>query len=119
MKNFFVVCIIFFVVVWFVIVLVKEGIYIIGKVGIFVVNVYGINLIFSQDEIVNGYVMLFDCIKGVFGGGVVIGYDFYDLFQFLVCLELDIIFRGEMDVKGGQDIIVFGQLVYINVKNQV
>ncbi|MDI5405275.1 hypothetical protein MJM25_30125, partial [Salmonella enterica subsp. enterica serovar Lubbock] len=39
------------------------------------------NSTFSQDEIVNGHATLPDRTKGVFGGGVAIGYDFYDPFQ--------------------------------------
>lgn len=54
--------------------------------------------------------------KAFFGGGVAIGYDFYDPFQLPVRLELDTTFRGETDAKGGQDIIAFGDPVHINVK---
>ncbi|MCD3180250.1 hypothetical protein GFK32_25085, partial [Salmonella enterica subsp. enterica serovar Enteritidis] len=68
-----------------------------GKAGTSVVNVYGINSTFSQDEIVNGHATLPDRTKGVFGGGVAIGYDFYDPFQLPVRLELDTTFRGETD----------------------
>ncbi len=70
----------------------------------------------AGDEIVNGHATLPDRTKGVFGGGVAIGYDFYDPFQLPVRLELDTTFRGETDAKGGQDIIAFGQPVHINVK---
>ncbi len=70
----------------------------------------------SADEIVNGQATLPDRTKGVFGGGVAIGYDFYDPFQLPVRLELDTTFRGETDAKGGQDIIAFGDPVHINVK---
>ncbi|ESO37333.1 adhesin/invasin PagN, partial [Salmonella enterica subsp. enterica serovar Agona str. 392869-1] len=119
MKNFFAVCIIPLVVTWSATASAKEGIYITGKAGTSVVNVYGINSTFSQDKIVNGHATLPDRTKGVFGGGVAIGYDFYDPFQLPVRLELDTTFRGETDAKGGQDIIAFGQPVHINVKNQV
>ncbi|EBZ1615767.1 adhesin/invasin protein PagN, partial [Salmonella enterica subsp. enterica serovar Derby] len=119
MKNFFAVCIIPLVVAWSATASAKEGIYITGKAGTSVVNVYGINSTFSQDEIVNGHATLPDRTKGVFGGGVAIGYDFYDPFQLPVRLELDTTFRGETDAKGGQDIIAFGDPVHINVKNQV
>ncbi|EBW3212279.1 adhesin/invasin protein PagN [Salmonella enterica] len=119
MKNFFAVCIIPLVVTWSATASAKEGIYITGKAGTSVVNVYGINSTFSQDKIVNGHATLPDRTKGVFGGGVAIGYDFYDPFQLPVRLELDTTFRDETDAKGGQDIIAFGQPVHINVKNQV
>lgn len=87
MKNFFAVCIIPLVVTWSATASAKEGIYITGKAGTSVVNVYGINSTFSQDEIVNGHATLPDRTKGVFGGGVAIGYDFYDPFQLPVRLE--------------------------------
>ncbi|EGI4850161.1 adhesin/invasin protein PagN, partial [Salmonella enterica subsp. diarizonae] len=119
MKNFFAVCIASLLVTHVVTASAKEGAYITGKAGASVVNLYGINSTFSQDEIVNGHATLPNRTKGVFGGGVAIGYDFYDPFQLPVRLELDTTFRGETDAKGGQDITAFGEPVHINVKNQV
>lgn len=119
MKNFFAVCIIPLLVTYTATASAKEGVYITGKAGTSVVNLYGINSTFSADEIVNGHTTLPDRTKGVFGGGVAIGYDFNDQFQLPVRLELDTTFRGETDAKSGQDITAFGESVHINVKNQV
>ncbi len=87
MKNFFAVCIASLLVTHVVTASAKEGAYITGKAGASVVNLYGINSTFSQDEIVNGHATLPNRTKGVFGGGVAIGYDFYDPFQLPVRLE--------------------------------
>ncbi|ECC1659824.1 adhesin/invasin protein PagN [Salmonella enterica subsp. salamae] len=119
MKNVFAVCIASLLVTHVVTASAKEGAYITGKAGASVVNLYGINSTFSADEIANGHTTLPDRTKGVFGGGVAIGYDFNDQFQLPVRLELDTTFRGEADAKGGQDITAFGESVHINVKNQV
>lgn len=119
MKNFFAVFIIPLLVTYTATASAKEGVYITGKAGTSVVNLYGINSTFSADEIVNGHTRLPDRTKGVFGGGVAIGYDFNDQFQLPVRLELDTTFRGETDAKSGQDITAFGESVHINVKNQV
>ncbi|HCL5271830.1 TPA: adhesin/invasin protein PagN [Salmonella enterica] len=119
MKSFFAVCVIPLLVTYTATVSAKEGGYITGKAGASIVNLYGINSTFSADEIVNGHTTLPDRTKGVFGGGVAIGYDFNDQFQFPVRLELDTTFRGKTDGKSGQDIIAFGELIHINVKNQV
>ncbi|ECG1194229.1 adhesin/invasin protein PagN [Salmonella bongori] len=119
MKNFSTVCIISLLATYAAAAPAKEGPYITGKAGVSVVNLYGINSTFSADEIVNGHKKLPDSTKGVFGGGVAIGYDFYDQYQLPVRLELDTTFRGETDAKSGQDITAFGESVHINVKNQV
>ncbi|EHT0428623.1 adhesin/invasin protein PagN, partial [Salmonella enterica] len=78
MKKFFAVCIIPLLVTYTATASAKEGVYITGKAGTSVVNLYGINSTFSADEIVNGHTTLPDRTKGVFGGGVAIGYDFND-----------------------------------------
>ncbi|HCC0887942.1 TPA: porin family protein [Salmonella enterica] len=97
----------------------KEGGYVTGKAGASLVNLYGINSTFSSHAIDNGHAKLPDRTKGVLGGGVAIGYDFYDQFQLPVRLELDTTFRGKADAKSGQDITGFGESIHINVKNQV
>ncbi|EAM2804279.1 adhesin/invasin protein PagN [Salmonella enterica] len=122
MKKFFAVCIISLLGTHVVTASAKEGGYITGKVGASVVNLYGINSTLiddGDDVVVNGQPKLPDRTKGVFGGGVAIGYDFNDQFQLPVRLELDTTFRGETDAKGGQDFTAFDDTVHMNVKNQV
>ena len=75
-----------------------SGIYLSGKIGDSIIRNHDINYDFAGNHSKSA-----DKTRGVFGGGVAVGYDFYSQYQFPMRVEIESMFRGKSKSVGQAD----------------
>ncbi|ARU95348.1 outer membrane protein [Tatumella citrea] len=76
----------------------NSGVYVSGKVGSSIENTHGMKYDYAGNDSKSS-----SKSKGVFGGGVAVGYDFYSQYQFPVRVEIASTFRGKSKSVGEAD----------------
>jgi opacity protein-like surface antigen len=76
-----------------------SGFYVSGKIGTSILSTHDTKSTYVDNGITILETKTDNKNKGVFGGGITAGYDFYDQYQFPIRLEVDMTFRG----KGSSD----------------
>lgn len=96
-----------------------SGFYVNGKIGTSIVSTHSAKSTYVD----NGTTVLETKTpnknKGVFGGGIAAGYDFYNQFEVPARLELDIVFRGKGASDGRVAYDIDGEQGISNINNKV
>ena len=76
----------------------KSGVYVSGKIGSSIENTHGMKYDYAGHNSKSS-----SKSRGVFGGGVAVGYDFYSQYQFPMRVEIASTFRGRSKSVGEAD----------------
>lgn len=98
----------------------STGVYVAGDLGTSIINTKDVNVTDTVSRSGGSEPFSFDFknkSKSVFGGGVAVGYDFYDQFQAPVRIEVAAKFRG--DAKNSQTFEIAGANNAVKLENKV
>lgn len=96
-----------------------SGFYVNGKIGTSIVSTHDARSTYVDNGITVLETKTANKNKGVFGGGIAAGYDFYEQHQLPVRLELDVTFRGKGASNGSVAYDIDGQQGVSNINNKV
>lgn len=96
-----------------------NGFYVSGKMGTSIVSTHDAQSTYADNGITVLETKTANKNKGVFGGGIAAGYDFYDQYQVPLRLEVDMTFRGKGSSDGRVAYDIDGEQGVSNIDNKV
>lgn len=96
-----------------------SGFYVSGKMGTSIVSTHDAKSTYVDNGITVLETKTANKNKGVFGGGIAAGYDFYEQYQVPVRLEVDMTFRGKGASDGSVAYDIDGEQGVSNINNNV